>query len=39
MVIDHTGVADYMRAHPQNLQKGLPEVAWLALKEAFPCRK
>jgi hypothetical protein len=35
----YVAVADYMRVHPENLQNALPEVAWLALKEAFPCHK
>jgi hypothetical protein len=36
----YAAVADYMRAHIEQLgEKELPEVAWLALTEAFPCRK
>jgi hypothetical protein len=35
----YAAVADYMKAHPEKLQKALPEVVWLALTEAFPCNR
>ena len=37
--VSYAAVADYMKAHPEELQKALPEVAWLGRKEASPCHK